>query len=79
MEFLEIEMFQAKNELTFNQHPASKKEIKEEREKKAETLLQALTSTLWEGVAPLSVRLADGLHSPVQNIPGIADKTYNVV
>lgn len=72
-------MFQAKNELTFNQQPASKKEIKKERGKKAETVLPALTSTLWEGVAPLSVSLADGLRSPVQNIPGIADKTYNVV
>lgn len=49
------------------------------KERKANTLLPALTSTLWEGIAPLPVSLADGLHSPVENVPGIADKTHNVV
>lgn len=38
-----------------------------------------LTLTPGEGVAPLSISLAGGFHSPLQNISGIADKADNVI
>lgn len=69
MEFLEIDLYQIQK-LVHNQLPVFAN---------ADAFLPELTSTLREGVAPLSVSLADGLHSPMQNVSGIAGKTYIVI
>lgn len=71
MEFLEIELYQVQK-WVHNQLPVFANKMRN-------AFLPELTSTLREGGAPLSVSLADGLRSPMQNVPGIADKTYIVI